>query len=322
MPMTLVQAANRTNDVLQMGLIEELVKDEPVLEKMTFTDILGNGLTYNTESKLSTAQFYAVNDTWVESTSETAQKTSKTQILGGDADVDNFLKKTRGNQQDLMAEQVTAKIKAMKRTYMDMVLYGQDAIDTNGFDGIHALMTSLTLNTVTVATSTATPLLLSLAVAEEAKDLIKNGSADVCLMTKKLRRGINKFLNGVGGITKMEIEGRTVQTIADVPLIVSDHVSDDESCDKDYGTNQFGHNDADGVGLGDDDNSTSLFFLQFGPKMFAGVQSLGITKEFFPKLETKDASRTRLKWYPGLMLQSLISCSKVTGIDPAGVVAV
>ena len=48
---------------------------------------------------------------------------------------------------------------------------------------------------------------------------------------------------------------------------------------------------------------------------------MGITTDRIGNLETKDAKRTRIKWYPGLMLQSLISCSKVTGIDADGTVA-
>jgi hypothetical protein len=317
MALTLVEGAKYSNDVLQRGVIEELVKDDPLLERLQFKDIKGNGLTYNTESTLSGADFYAVGDTWAESTSVVTQKTAVTRILGGDADVDNFLKATRSNVQDLMGEQITAKTKAIRRTFLDMAIYGAVSIDTKGFDGLHSLMTSLTLNTVTVATSTGTPVALSLLKAEEALDLIKNGKADVVLMTKTMRREINQYLNGVGGVTKTEVQGKTVQTLNDIPIVVSDHLSNDESCDKDYGTNQFGFDYGDGIALANDDNSTSIFFLQFAPIAFCGVQSQPITTERFAKLETKDAARVRIKWYPSVMLQSLISCSKVTGIAPS-----
>jgi len=321
MSLTLVEASKYSNDVLQRGVIEELVKDDPILERLKFKDIIGNGLTYNTESSLSGASFFNVGDEWTESTSAITAKTAFTKILGGDADVDNFLKETRSNENDLMQEQITAKTKAIRRAFNDMALYGDVDTDTKGFDGIHKLMISLSLNTVTVATSSGTPVLLSLLKAEEGKDLVKNGDPTVCLMTKQLRRYINKFLNGVGGITKTDIQGKSVQTLFDVPIIVSDHLSDAESVDLDYGTNQFGHNHADGIALGDDDGATSIFFLQFEDHAFSGVQSKPLTTEKFDKLETKDASRVRIKWYPGVMLQSLISCSKVTGIDTDGVVA-
>ena len=321
MSLTLVEASKYSNDVLQRGVIEELVKDDPILDKLKFKSITGNGLTYNTESTLSGASFYNPGDTWVESTGVVTSKTAFTKILGGDADVDNFLLATRSKENDLMQEQISAKIKAMRRAFNDMALYGDVDIDTKGFDGLHKLMISLTLNTVAVGTSSGTPVTLSLAKAEEALDLIKNGKASMCLMTKKERRGINKFLNGVGGITKTDVQGKTVQTLFDVPISVSDHLSDDEAVDKDYGTNQFGHDYTDGIALGNDDNGTSIFFLQFDDFAFSGVQSGGsLTTERFAKLETKDASRVRIKWYPSIMLQSLIACAKVTGVDPAGTV--
>jgi hypothetical protein len=316
MALTLVEGAKYSNDILQKGVIEELVKDDPILERLQFKDIRGNGLTYNTESTLSGADFFAVGDTWTESTSVVTQKTAVTAILGGDADVDSFLRATRSDQQDLMAEQITAKTKAIRRTFLDMAIYGDIDTDTKGFDGLHSLMTSSSLNTVAVGGSTTNPAALSLLKAEEGLDMIKNGKADVVMMTKKLRREINQYLNGVGGITKSDIQGKSVQTLFDIPIVVSDHLSDSESCDKQLGT-LYGHNDGDGVGLGDNDSATTIFFLQFTPSAFSGIQSKPITTERFAKLETKDAARVRIKWYPSIMLQSLISCSKVTGIAPA-----
>jgi hypothetical protein len=319
MAMTLVEASKYSNDILQKGVIELLVKDDPILERLQFKDIKGNGLTYNVETTLSGAQFFGVGDTWIESTSTVTQTTAVTKILGGDADVDNFLQATRSDQQDLMQEQIEAKTKAIKRTFLDMAIYGDADNDANGFDGLHSLMTSVTSgqeNTVAVGGSSGTPAALSLLKAEEAKDLIKNGDADVVMMSKTLRREINQFLNGVGGITKMDIQGQTVQTLFEVPIVVSDHVSNSESCDKAFGST-YGHNDSDGVALGDDDSSTSIFFLQFEPYAFCGIQSEALTTEKFEKLETKDASRVRIKWYPGIMMQSLISSSKVTGIAPS-----
>jgi hypothetical protein len=281
MPMTLVEAAKRSNNVLQKGVLELFIKDDPILQKLQFKDIKGNGLTYNEETTLSDAQFYAVNDTWVEGT-----------------------------------------------TFLDMFWYGDKDNDLNGFNGLHNLINRVTsaesYNTVPTATSSGTPILLSLERVEEALDAIKNGSADVVVMTKLMRRYINKYLNGVGGITKTDIQGETVQTLFEVPIVTSDHLSNDESCDQSYtdvwGNTRYGHNGDDGVALGDDDNGTSIFCLQFSAKAVCGIQSLAMTTEKFKKLETKDASRVRIKWYPGLMFQSLISSSKVTGISPTGTV--
>ena len=330
MALTLVEAAKYSNDILQVGVIELIVKDDPVLERLQFKDILGNGLTYDVETTLSTAAFYDVGDTWTESTSVVTQTTAVTRILGGDADVDNFLQATRSNQQDLMQEQIIAKTKAIRNAFNLTALYGDNASESTRFTGLHGLIISSTAgqnNTVAVATTSGTPVLLSLERLEKAVNLVRNGKPDMILMSKLMRRYINKYLNGVGGITKADVQGKSVQTLVDIPVAVSDNLSDDESADLQYGTNEggtavYGHNWADGTALGDDDSSTSIFVLQFAPFAFCGLQSMPITVKKFPDLETKDASRVRIKWYPSIMLQSVISCAKVTGVDPDGTVAV
>ena len=135
MAMTLVEASKYSNDVLQKGVIELLVKDDPILERLQFKTIKGNGLTYNVETTMSGADFYAVGDTWVESTSTVTPTTAVTTILGGDADVDNFLKATRSDTNDLMGEQIDAKIKTIRRTFNETLLYGYVTTETKRFDG-------------------------------------------------------------------------------------------------------------------------------------------------------------------------------------------
>ncbi len=46
MALTLTEAAKLSNDVLLKGVIETLVKDSPILQKLPFIEIVGNGLTY------------------------------------------------------------------------------------------------------------------------------------------------------------------------------------------------------------------------------------------------------------------------------------
>jgi len=318
MSMTLVEGSKRSNDVLQQGIVELIVTDDPIMSRLGFKDIKGNGLTYNVESVMSGADFYSPGDTWVESTSEVTQATAHTRILGGDADVDNYLLTTRGDHQDLMSEQITAKTKAINYAFNTALLYGYNATETKKFDGIHQLLQSETYNTVAVGASD-TPAALSMTKIEEILDMIKNGSADVLLMTKLMRRSINTYLKSVGGITYEQSANGTVQTIQETPVVVSDFLSNFESCDNDYGSG-YGHDPTDGTTLGNNDGSTSIFALQFGDQALCGVQSAPITTKRFDDLETKDGSRIRIKWYPSIMIQSIISCSKLTGINPSATV--
>ena len=329
MALTLVEATKYSNDILQKGVVEFLVKDDPILGKLQFKTIKGNGITYNEETTLSGADFYGIGDTWVESTSVVTSRTAVTAILGGDADVDNFLKATRSNEQDLMAEQIAAKTKAIKRAYLDAFFYGYlTGGVTKDFDGLHYLIRRTTAgseNAVAVATVSGTSKLLLLDRVEYAMDLIKGEKADLIVMSKRMRRHINKYLNGVGGITKMDIQGGSVQTLFDVPVAVSDHIRDNEAADLQYGSNEagtavYGHNYADGDGA-DDDGASTIFCLRFAPEAVCGIQSKPLSVIKIGDLEAKDAQRVRIVWYPGLMFQKLISSSKVTGIDVDGVVA-
>lgn len=328
MALTLVEASKYSNDILQKGVIELLYRDDPLMKKLPFKDIKGNGLTYNVETTLSGAQFYQVGDTWVETTGTVTPATANTAILGGDADVDNFLEQTRGNLQDLMAEAIAAKTKAIKRAFLDELIYGYlTGGITQGFDGIAYLIRNSTAgqdNTVAVATVQGTGTLLSLERLEKAVDLVRGDKPDLILMSKAMRRGINKYLNGVGGITKRDIEGGTVQQLFGVDIAETDYIRDNESADLQYGTNEagaavYGYNYADTPGL-DSDLSTTIYVIRLAPESLCGIQSLGVTVEKLGNLETKDAKRVRIKWYPGVMLQKIITCAKVTGVLVAGTV--
>jgi hypothetical protein len=321
MALTLTEAAKYSNDILQIGVIEKLVYQDPILEKLQFKDIIGNGLTYDVEATMSGASWYGVNETWTESTSTVDQTTAVTHILGGDADIDNFLKATRSNLQDLMTEQIAAKTKAIKKAYMDMFYYGYYLAgaggDSKGFDGLSYLLRSVTSpyeNTHEVGASEASDETFSLGDLEATVDMVKNGPPDLMVMSKLMRRNINTYLRGVGGITYSEAQNARVQTLFGVPVVVSDYISDAESCDLSIDGTNYGHNYADGTALGDDDEATSIFILRFAPEAVCGIQSLPITVEKLGSLETKDATRVRIKWYPGLMLQNILSAARVTGI--------
>ena len=50
MALTLAEGAKLSNDVLLEGVIETVINDSPVLQRMPFIEIVGNGLTYNREN--------------------------------------------------------------------------------------------------------------------------------------------------------------------------------------------------------------------------------------------------------------------------------
>jgi hypothetical protein len=144
MAVTLAQAAVLSQNDLQRGVIETFVQASPVLDRIPLMSINGNAFAYNSEGTLPGVEFRAVNAAYTESTGVINQATESLIILGGDADVDTFIVKTRGNLNDQRAIQTAMKVKAASYRFQDAffngdVAGGGDA--PNGFDGLKKRLT-------------------------------------------------------------------------------------------------------------------------------------------------------------------------------------
>lgn len=308
MAYTLVDAAKLSNDVLQAGVIELLAKDDPIFDRLKFVDILGNGLTYNVETAMATAGFYDVGDTWTEDTPTTTPATATLKILGGDAEVDNYLKKTRSNVNDLTQEAIAGKVKAVKWEFMDSLIYGT-ATSTKGFNGLHTLLTSTTYNTVHAGATTGTA--LSMDKLKQAIDLVKGTTPQLIVSSKKVARLVETYLESLGAYKMAADEfGRRLMIYRNIPWATCDFILDTETASSGaYAAKTGGSN-------------SSIFVLSFeAPKGLVGLQQEPIQiKQVTDEMETKDASLYRIKWYVSVMLQSIITCSKVDGILTTGAV--
>jgi HK97 family phage major capsid protein len=170
MALTLAEAAKLSNDIILQGVIETIIQDSPVLQVLPFIEITGNGLTYNRENTNPAATFFDVGDTWTEATPTFTQITATLKIIGGDADIDNFLLTTRSNIQDLQSAVIRLKAKAVQQKYEDTFVNGDTAVDSKSFDGIDKLTTGG--QAISMGTNGAT---LTLAKLDELIDLIKGG---------------------------------------------------------------------------------------------------------------------------------------------------
>ena len=104
MAITLEEASKLSNDMLKIGVIETIIKDSPILQRLPFIEIVGNSLIYNQEKTLPGANCNDANEEWSAPTPPTFEKvTAELKILGENADIDAFLKATRSNVQDLEA---------------------------------------------------------------------------------------------------------------------------------------------------------------------------------------------------------------------------
>jgi len=304
MALTLAEAAKLSNDMLMQGVVETIVKDSPVLRRLPFVEITGNGLTYNQEKTLPSIDFYDVGDTWNESTPTFEQKTANLKIMGGDADVDNFLKATRSNIQDLEAAVVGLKSKALKDKFEEMFIYGDSVASPKQFDGLRKLIStgSAGAQVIPMGDAGAT---LTLAKLDELIDAVKGGKPDMLMMSRRSRRKLNTLVRAAGGMMQTDQDrwGNFVEMWDGVAVGVSDWILDT-------------HTVANGVETGTTGGDCStIYAVQFGEGALCGLTAPGyINVESVGSLETKDASRTRIKWYVATALFSAIKAAALIGV--------
>src|SRR5215208_4567872 len=104
--------------------------------------MVGNALTYNRENAMASAAFFDVGDSWTESTPTFTQVSATLKILGGDADVDQYIATTRSNVQDIEAAVLELKAKAVRYKFEETFVTGDVAVDTKSFDGIAKQVTA------------------------------------------------------------------------------------------------------------------------------------------------------------------------------------
>jgi hypothetical protein len=305
MALTLAEASKLSNDMLLQGVVETIVKESPVLRQLPFIEIAGNGLTYNRENTLPDIDFYDVGETWAESTPTFTQVTANLKIMGGDADVDNFLKATRSNIQDLEAAVVELKAKALREKFDEAFIYGDTGVSAKQFDGLRKLIDTETEGDQVIVAG-ASGATLTLSMLDELIDAVKGGKPDLLLMSRRSRRKINALVRASGGMMETDRDswGNFVQYWDGVLIGVNDWILDTHTVE-----------DSVEMATTGGDCST-IYAVQFGEGALCGLTSPGhLTVEPVGPLETKDATRTRIKWYCSLALFSSIKAAALIGVQ-------
>ncbi len=309
MAVTLAQAATLSQNKLQKGIIEELIYESPLMRKIPFVELVGNALAVNREdtTQMGSVAFKAVDEVWAETTAAFSQTTFSLYSLGGDADVPNLIQKSRSNLNDQMAAQVKVKTKLMAHAFEDQSVYGV-AASSKGFDGMHTFTTASGVVVHCGASSVGAA--LTLAKLDEGIDKCKAGKPDLILMNKNIRRKLAAYLRTVGSYqTERDDYGDYFMQYNGIPIVVTDWITQTEAvsaADPALYSAKTG-----GV-------TSSVFIVHFGEEEgITGIQNGGIETEVWEKLESKDASRTRIKWYVGLCqyaTQSLVCIDGITDV--------
>lgn len=353
MSITLAEASKLSTDVLLKGIIETIIRDSPILERLPFIQIVGNSLKYNREASLPTAQFYApVTGTWAASPPTFEQVTASLTVLGVDADVDNFLKATRSNVQDLEAACIELAAKAVRYKFEDTFLNGDGT--GNSFVGLWNTLkgtawqasTAYALGTVVVPTaglengfryecttagtsgatqptwkttegetntdgsvvwtcragnhlgSGANGATLDLSRIDRLIDLVRGGKPDILLMSRRSRRKIISLCRAAGQnlLIGEGKAGEVIEYYNGIPVAISDFVKDNYV-------------------VGASTDCSAIFAFQMGEGGVAGLSSPEMLQiERLGSLETKDATRTRIKWYVSMAVFSYMKAAMLTGV--------
>jgi len=294
MAMTKAEAAKLTNDLLTRGVIETIVKESQVLGLLPFMEVTGTAVIYNREATMPAASFYDVGDTWTEATPTFTQVSTALKILGGDADVDNFLQATYADPNDLEAEVIASRAKAVAHKFSDSFFNGDSTVDTKGFDGLTKLLNGTGQEIAAGVNGGA----LTLDLMDQTIDLVAPGKPDALFMSKRTRRKLSSLRRASGNLLETDVDqfGQRALFYDGIPVLVDDFISDAQT-------------------QGSVNTTSSIYAVKFGQATgVMGLEHGGIAIEPVGELETKDATRWRVKWYCGLAVFSMLGVARLRGV--------
>ena len=120
------------------------------------------------------------------------------------------------------------------------------------------------------------------------------------LMSRRTRRDMNELARASGTVIEADRDdfGKVVQFYDGIPIGINDYISDAQT-----------------VGVNGD--TSTIFALQFGEGAVSGLTGPGgLDIERVGSLETKDASRIRVKWYASLALFNTAKLARLIGVRP------
>ncbi|MCC6944872.1 MAG: phage major capsid protein [Thermomicrobiales bacterium] len=295
MAMTKVEAAKLTNDMLLRGVIETVVKESQLLARLPFMEVTGTSVTYAREATLPAAAYYDTGDSWSEATPTFTQVTASLKILGGDADVDNFLQATYADPNDIEAEVIANRSRAVANAYGDSFFNGDTGVNPKQFDGLTKVLDGTGQEFAAGANGGQ----LTLDMMDQVIDLVKPGKPDAIFLSRRTRRKLSSLRRASGNLLETGVDdfGKRALFYDGIPLLVDDYISD---------TQTQGSSGA---------VCSSVYAVKFGQgEGVLGLEHGGIQVEQVGELETKDATRWRIKWYAGMSVMSMLGVARVKGI--------
>ena len=312
MAVTLAESAKLSQDALQRGVIETFILESIVLDRIPFETIEGNAFAYNEELALPGVEFRAVNTAYTESTGTVNPKSEKLVILGGDADVDTFIVKTRGNLNDQRAVQTRMKVKAAAYKFQDAFVNGDTAVDANSFDGLKKRLTGAQV----IAASTNGLAVIGAddaarhAFLDKLDELLSllNGDAGALYMNAMILAKIKSSARRLTIFDQtVDSFGKKIATYNGVPLLnIGKTAAGVEICPQ---------TETQGTAIG---TTSSIYAVRFGQSFddaaVTGLTNGGVTVRDLGEVSDKPVFRTRIEFFTGLGVFGGKGAARLTGV--------
>lgn len=292
MALMLTEARKLSNDTLQAGVIETIVKESAVLQMLPFQEIVGNSYAYNVEKALPEVAFREVNEAYTASEAEFEQRSENLVILGGDVELDRFIIQTLSNVNDQVAVQIAEKAKAVANTYTKTFFKGSKATNAKAFDGIDVRIAGSTQELTSAATTDQ-------GLLDELNALLDavRGGADALYMTKKTRRKLLSVMQKSQHYIEQGADafGRPVSVYGGVPILTVEE-------------------DVLPAAAGQAD----IYAIKFGTfTHVAGLQNGGVNVRKLGETSAKAVEVTRIEWFTGLAMFNPYSAARLKGVAVA-----
>lgn len=277
MPLLREEAEKLSNNELEQGVIETIIDREDLFAILPFFRVNSKAYLYNREDTLSEAEFIDVNEVIPEGAATFTEHVAKLRILAGDVDVDKFLATTMDDTNSQLAIQISAKVKGLARAFRRNLILGDESTNPKAFNGLPKLQHA---DQKIVANAAMT-----FSMFDELVDAVKDLGADCIMMRSEHLRAYRALLRTVNvGPSEIMVEnfGRPMLCHNGTPFIVNDFIPLDSV------------------------NKTAPIYClhmseENGLSGIYGGENAGIVVEPIGTVQNKDATRTRVKWYAGLV---------------------
>lgn len=315
MAVTLPEAAKLSTTHLQRGVIETFVQASPVLDRLPLMSIEGNAFAYNQEATLPGVEFRAVNEAYVESTGTVNQLTESLVILGGDADVDQFIQQTRSDVNDQRATQTSMKVKAASYKFQETFFNGDVTVNPKGFDGLRKRLVGAQ---VIDAGTNGIPVLGN--GASDAQDFFDaldalvaavpglNGTNGAIYANSVIQGKIRSAGRRIGGTetVREDTTGKRVLQWNGIPILDPGSTA--------AGATILGQTETQGTAT----NASSIYAVKFGEdegdQAVTGLTNGGVQVRDLGELQEKPALRTRIEFYCGLAVFGGKAAARLRGV--------